>query len=421
MLAQAYQGIGQIVLLIVLLGFSAFFSGSETAFFNLSRRDIRSLRQSGKPVALLVVRLLAKPGQLLNCLLFGNMTVNVLYYATASVVILHVKQQLGLGAAAALGLVSFAALVLFGEILPKSIAYANSTPLASLAAIPAAVGVTVFVPLGWLFKYIIVEPVLRVLLGARRAPPQVTPAQLRSLVDTSRREGLLSEQENKLLTKVIELGPLRVRHVMQPRVDMPACSVADEPRRVLHKMLAAGLTKLPVYVQELDNIVGFVHARQLLLRPGVSIDRLVQKVHFVPEQKTVESLLEFFRAGRTDMAVVVDEYGGIAGSVCLEDIADELFGRTDVPLETEPIRQLGPFEYMLSGDLPIHDWAQVLDIDLAETRVATIGGLVIGLLGRIPKPGDVAVWGNLSFKVEQVQHRRVKTVRLTLGPIASDD
>jgi CBS domain containing-hemolysin-like protein len=170
-------------------------------------------------------------------------------------------------------------------------------------------------------------------------------------------------------------------------------------------------------VGDIDRIVGVVHLRQLLLKPGVTLDRLVQPLHFVPEQKTVESLLEFFRQTETDMAVAVDEYGGIAGSVRLEDIAEELFGETDISSGSEPIEQLGPFEYRLSGSLAVHDWADVFGIDLGETRMSTVGGLVTALLGKIPKNGDVARLHNLRFTVERVHHHRIESVVLSLEPL----
>jgi magnesium and cobalt exporter, CNNM family len=218
----------------------------------------------------------------------------------------------------------------------------------------------------------------------------------------------------------VELGFLRVRHVMQHRVDMMACEVTDTVPTARQRMQTHHLTKIPVYVKDIDNIVGMVHLRQLLLRPDVSLDRLVQPVHFVPEQKAVESLLEFFRSSETDMAVVVDEYGGIAGSVRLEDIAEELFGDTDVIRQAEPIRQLGPFQYRLSGDLAIHEWADVFGIDVEEMRLSTIGGFVTALLGRIPRQDDVATLGSLKFTVESVRKRRIESVVLSLEQIASD-
>ena len=416
MAAQFYH----IVSMLLLLAGSAFFSGAETAFFNLSHRQVKLFQQSKHKVQNLVASLLNKPGQLLNCFLFGNMTVNVLFYAVASVLTMRVREQAGLGAAAITALVSFIALVLIGEILPKSVAYANSKSVSFAAALPAFLCLKIFAPLEFVFKFFILEPILRLFLGPVRGPKPITVGEFKSLIDTTRKQGLLSADENKLLTEVIELGLLKVRHVMRPRVDMIACAVTDSPHKAREKMQENHLTKLPVYVGTIDNIVGVVHLRQLLLKAGVSLDKIVQQVHFVPEQKTVESLLEFFRRSRTDMAVVVDEYGGIAGSVRLEDIAEELFGQMEPTSHIEPIKQTGPFEYRLAGNLAIHDWAEVFGIDLAETRLATVGGLVTALLGKIPKSGDVTHLKNLKFTVEKVQKHRIETLTLILEPFQTD-
>jgi len=416
MAAQVYQ----IVLMLLLLAGSAFFSGAETAFFNLSRRQTKLLQESKHKVQKLAAKLLNKPGRLLNCFLFGNMTVNVLFYAVASVLTIRVKEHGGLAVAAITALVSFAALVLIGEILPKSVAYANSKSVSVAAALPAFLCLKIFTPLEYVFKFLILEPILRLFLGPARGAKPITVSEFKSLIETTRKQGLITADENKLLTEVIELGFLKVRHVMRPRVDMIACAVTDSPQTAREKMQENHLTKLPVYVRTIDNIVGMVHLRQLLLKAGVSLDKIVQQVHFVPEQKTVESLLEFFRRSRTDMAIVVDEYGGIAGSVRLEDIAEELFGQIELTSGTEPIEQTGPFEYRLAGNLAIHEWAEVFGVDLAETRPATVGGLVTALLGKIPKSGDVAYLKNLKFTVEKVQKHRIETLILTLEPFQSD-
>ena len=420
MMAQVYQNVGQVVAMAVLLAGSAFFSGSETAFFNLTRRQAKQLQGSRHNVHRLVARLLKKPGRLLTCLLLGNITVNVLFYAVSSTLVFRAKAVWGIGAAGAVAFVTFIVLVLFGEILPKSLAYANSRSFAIGAALPVFASVQVFRPVAFVFRFLILEPALRILLGHRRAPKAITLNEFRSLIDLSRRRGLISEDENRLLAEVVELGFLKVRHVMQPRVDMVACDVTESVDVARQRMQKHRLTKMPVYVKDIDNIVGMVHLRQILLRVGASLDRLVQPVHFVPEQKSVESLLEFFRKTETDMAIVVDEYGGIAGSVRLEDIAEELFGGEETPGQTEPIEQLGPFRYRLSGDLPVHDWAEVFGIDLGEIRVSTIGGLVTALLGRIPRKGDVAHLENLKFTVERTHKHRVDTVVLSLEPISSD-
>ncbi|MHC4175015.1 MAG: hemolysin family protein, partial [Planctomycetota bacterium] len=347
--ANAFYHVWEPVLMLVLLAGSAFFSGAETAFFNLSRRQTKLLQESKHRLQNLAARLLNRPGQLLNCFLFGNMTVNVLFYAVASVLAVRVKEQSGLTAAAAVAFVSFVALVLLGEILPKSVAYANSKSLSVAAALPAFLCLQLFVPLQFVFKSFILEPVLRLFLGPARSPKVITVGEFKSLIETTRKQGLITADENKLLTEVIELGFLKVRHVMRPRVDMIACAVTDSPQTAREKMGKNHLTKLPVYVRTIDNIVGLVYLRQLLLEAATSLDKIVQQVHFVPEQKTVESLLEFFRKSRTDTAIVVDEYGGIAGSVRLEDIAEELFGQIELTSGIEAIEQIGPFEYRLAG------------------------------------------------------------------------
>ena len=410
----------KIILLLILLVGSAFFSGSETAFFNLSRRQIKLLKESKHRLQKLTAKLLSKPGRLLNSFLFGNMAVNVLYYAVASVLIIRMKDHSPL-AAALTALLSFVALVLFGEILPKSLAYANSRALSVSAALPAFICLKIFAPLEFVFKVLILEPAMRLLLGPGRHPKAISVNEFKSLIETIRRQGLISADENRLLAEVIELGFLKVRNVMRPRVDMIACAVTDSSRVAREKMEMHRLTKVPVYVGEIDNIVGLVHLRQIWLKPDTSLDRIVQKINFVPEQKTVESLLEFFRRSQTDTAVVVDEYGGIAGSVCLEDIAEELLGQIEPSGQIEPVQQTGPFEYRLAGNLAVHDWAEVFGIDLAETRQVTIGGLVTALLGKIPKAGDTAHLKNLRFTVEKVQKRRIETLILTLEPFQSNE
>jgi putative hemolysin len=409
----------KIILMLILLAGSAFFSGSETAFINLSPRQIRLLEKSGHKLQKLVAGLLAKRRKLLNCFLLGNMTVNVLFYAVSSVLIIRLKDYGSLAPAVA-ALLSFAGILLFGEILPKSLAYANSRNFCLAAALPAYIFLQIFGPVELVFKVVILEPALRLLLGPARHPKAITISEFKSLIDTTRKQGLITADENKLFTEVIELGFLKVRHVMRPRVDMIACDVNEPSAEALRKMKENHLIKMPIYIGSIDNIIGLVHLRQILLRGEVKLDKIVQEVNFVPEQKTVESLLEFFRRSKTDMAVVVDEYGGIAGSVQLEDIAEELLGQIEPISQIEPVEQMGPFEYRLLGNVAIHDWADVLGIDLAQTQMVTIGGLVTALLGKMPKNGDVAYFKNLKFTVEKVQKHRIETLILILEPFQSN-
>jgi len=408
------------VVLLILLLCSAFFSGSETAFFNLSRRQIRMLRQSQHKLDNLVSTLLNKPRQLLCSLLFGNMVVNVLFFAIISVIVFRLEHQGKTALSAAVAFLGFVVLVILGEIIPKSVAYANSKTISTAAALPAFLCMELLRPFVFVFKFLIAEPVLRLLLGPDKMVRQLSTNELRALIEQVHKSGLITADEDKLLSEIIELGFLKVRHVMRPRVDIIACAVTKEPKDALELMRKNNMTKMPVYAGRRDNIVGLVEIRDLLLKSSGTLGKITRRVNFVPEQKKVESLLEFFRSSGTDTAIVVDEYGGIAGWVSLEDIAEQLLGPIETASQQPIIEQVGPFEYRLSGNLALHDWAGSFGVDPLQSRFATIGGMVTTLLGRIPRTGDTARMGNLKFTVERMRKHRIETILLTIESITDD-
>ena len=179
-----------------------------------------------------------------------------------------------------------------------------------------------------------------------------------------------------------------------------------------------------VYEDEMDNIVGVVYAKTAFLSADRPLAELVQPVYYVPEMKTVESLLKDFRARKIQFAVVVDEYGGVSGIATLEDCLEQIVGRieddTDRPA-AEPVQRVSDTEYVLAGNLSIRSWADAFDLDVPDEggRIATVAGFITSLLGRLPRPGDAAEWRNLQLVVEEVRHHRVTRVRLRL--VAEDD
>lgn len=416
-MVQIYQNLGYIILLLILLFCSAFFAGSETAFFSLSRKHVQECQRSRHRFPRLVALMLGKPYRLLGCFLFGNMIVNVLYFASASILVVRIEQQAEIAAATIIVFASFFMLVLFGEIFPKSLAFANSKSISLVVALPTYIIMKVLSPLLFLFRYLIVEPVLRLLLIKEKHPKPLTTKEFKMLIEAIKKSGLISPDENKVLTEIINLGFLKIRHVMQPRVDMLCCNINEPVPQVRALMLNKNLTKLPVYHKYIDHMVGFVYLRDLMLHPHEKLSRLIQKAEFVPEQKTVESLLEHFRRTQTDTALVVDEYGGIAGKVSLEDIADELLGFSESQEQIEPIEKIGPFEFRISGNLAIHDWSEAFGIKMDKTRLSTIGGLVTALLGKIPMEGDTTFLKNLKFTVEKVTKRRIETLIISFEPL----
>jgi putative hemolysin len=403
--------------MLILLAGSAFFSASETAFFSLSRRQINLMVQSKNRFKHLVTVLLKNPKSLLSGILLGSMAVNTLYFSLASVLTLSVRSENGMTTAAITAIAAFAILVIFGELMPKSAAYSNAPLIATATALPCLFCLQVLGPLRFILNGLFVEPALRLILGSKMRMQPINLNQLKILIESSRQRGLISTDENQLLSEVVEFSMLKVRQVMRPRVDILAADANTSNVQAREIMKTSHITKLPVYSGNIDNIIGIVNLRQLLLYPEMPIARLAEKVNFVPEQKTVESLLEFFRSSKTDIAIAVDEYGGIAGTVSLEDIVEEIVGPIEATVGIEPVKQLGPMKYRLAGNLAIHDWADAFGIDIAESRTATIGGLVVAILGRVPRMGDIAFMGNLKFTIETVRKHRIESVVLELMPL----
>lgn len=401
---------------MILLMCSAFFSGSETAFFHLPRRLVRQFSRSPVRLERLIAIIITDPNRLLTALLLGNMSVNVLFFAISSMLSLQVGKSFGAAMGTCIGVISFLLMLLCGEMLPKSLAYSNAKRFCLVTSPVCYLLVRMLGPILRMMDMMIVRPAVRLFIRPEKEKG-VSINQLKILLESSRRQGLISNDENQLLAEILKSSFLKTRHVMQPRVEMPACSLNASARQIKQTMIQNGLVKIPVYTNDIDSIVGIVHLRDVFLNPNRPAASFVRKVQFLPEQKTVESTIEFFKKTRTDMAIIVDEYGGIAGWVKLEDIIEQLLGSMEDVSSRDIIEQIGPMEYRLSAGLSIHNWGEAFGIDIQDQRLATMGGFVTALLGKIPKQGDVAMFKNMKFRVEEVRNNRICSVTLSLEPL----
>ncbi|MEN6306925.1 MAG: hemolysin family protein [Anaerohalosphaeraceae bacterium] len=403
-----------------LLFCSGFCSASETAFFHLSPRKVGSFAQSSNRFEWLTWHVLQSPNRLLTTLLFSNLLVNTLFITLAGVTTLRIQELTNPAVAGIWAILIFLMLVIFGEMLPKAFAYANAYAMCMTAALPFYFLLKILTPLLAVIDYVVIKPAVRLSapatqIGQQREP--VTLNQLRILLEQSARKGLLTQDENLLLLEVVELGLLKVRHVMRPRVEMKACPIRSSRTELQEVMYQYRLRQIPVYADSIDSIVGVIHFRDLLTYPDKPVEQLIKPVHFVPEQKNVESLITFFQEHAIDIAIAVDEYGGIAGLVKLDDIVDQLLGADEQQQQGVPIQQIGPMTYRLSARLSILDWAEAFGVDPEQVRLTTVGGLVTALLGRIPKNGDVVTWQNMKFTIEQVKNNRIDSLILSLEPL----
>jgi len=411
--------------MLLLLTASAFFSGAETALFNLSREQLRRFRTARSPLRRATARLMEDPRRLLVTVLFGNMTVNTAFFVTGVMLMHEVGARHPESAAHGrflIGVLVPVLVVVFGEVTPKSVAATMPGRLAPLVGLPLLGLEYVVLPIRLLLGYTIIIPLTRLIMGGRRSDRRfITTEELQAVVELSQHEGAVTPDESDMLVEVLDLGERRVREAMTPRVEVVACDLATPMDKVLTLFRQSRVTKLLVHDGKMDHVIGIVYAKTAYLHPEGPLRRLVRPVYFVPEMKTVESLLKEFRSRRIQFAVVVDEFGGLAGIVtvedCLELIVGEIEDETDRPT-AEPVQRLGPSEYRLAGDLSVRSWEDLFGVDLPEagSRYATLAGFVTSLLGRLPEQGERVRWGNLELTVEEVRRRRIQQVHLRLLP-----
>ena len=279
------------------------------------------------------------------------------------------------------------------------------------------------------------RPVHR-LVGDRRDHAAFSTDELRELLETSERQGVIDVSENELLQEVVRIADLKVRDVMTPRVDMvafnlagPGASGSGGGAATVEKLLAlfrkSHLTKIPVYDGQIDNILGLIYAKSLLLEIGgagaaglarIDLRKLLQPVRFVPEQQTLEKLLVHLRQTRTQLAIVVDEFGGVVGVVALEDVVEQMVGDIHEPHDTalRSVQRVGPDEYLVPGYLSVADWMDAFGAKIEATHTTTVAGLLAVSLKRLPRDGDEVRLAHLLMRVDAMRGRRVERVRLKL-------
>jgi putative hemolysin len=406
----------ELALMAMLLLVSAFFSASETALFSLSRSQRHHLSH-GSRLDRLAGSLLARPQRTLNTILLGNMLANTAYAAVSAVLVLGLP-KLGLASwqTACMSFLPLLILILLAEITPKSIALLAGVRLAAIVASPVAIlSKILHLPL-WLMDQLFVRPLTRIVSPREAIAGNITADELAAMLDLSAKRGVINLETNTLLQEIVELTDLRARDIMVPRVDIIACEATAPSDELAGKFRSSHLRRLPVYEGDMDHMLGVVHAKRFLLNPKAPLRSLVVKVPFVPEAANVERVLLQFRVTRSQIAFVVDEYGGIAGLVTLEDVLEEIVG--DIPDPRQPARPMveliNPHEYWIDGELGIHEWADAFRTDLGGHRISTIGGFVMSLLGHLPKAGDSVQYRNLKFTVESVHKRRIEKLHLEL-------
>jgi putative hemolysin len=402
--------------MVFLLCCSAFFSGTETALFSLSREQVKALRAHGHQVEKMLGLLTENPSGLLIAILFGNLVVNILFFCMSAVMALEIGSRYGDWWQAAVGFVVLVVVILSGEILPKAIGISFPDRVVRLNSVPL---------LGW-FHFM--GPVRRGLefITKRMEPSsqhdnRLDADELKMLIDATQHDPTFGKQEKAIVEDIVNLPEIRVRELMVPRVKQ-LFRRADAPAgEALAEAAEQEIALIPIYEEEEDRIVGVVDVRDLFVNdaPERPLGDFANPVVFVPETKRADEMLRDFLTEEFRLVCVVDEYGGLAGTVVLEDLLEEVVGEFDA-METPPVEPLGESTYRLQGNLGIREWRSLFvgflpDEAMRDLALDTLSGLVVSLLKRMPSPGDVAQLGNLRFTVEQVRSNRIESVILELA------
>ncbi len=401
------------LLLPFLLVCSGAVSASETALFSLSTRTLQEYGRSSGSLRRRVFGLMQRPRRVLMTILITNTAVNVAFFAVGFVA-LHGHRETGPTAEALGSAAVLAAVIVFGEMLPKALALSNARRLARPAGVFVGFLHVVLSPLRWALQFMLVDPIIR-LVAPHSQPGPVSIDELQLLLEQSAGAGVINPQENEMLQATVALAGVRVREVMTPRVDIRGVGIEQGREAVLALLEQSGRRKLLVFGDNLDDVRGILYARDVYLQRTSEIAQLVVPVRFVPEQINLVQLIRYFRSEQVEFAVVVDEYGGTSGIVSIEDIAERIVGPLPDPDATRPApttERIDDNTYRVSGDLSVRLWAERFAVGEIDRHIDTVGGLILAKLGRWPQVGEAVRLRNLTLTVEAMDRYRIDYVVL---------
>jgi putative hemolysin len=406
---------------------NGYFVAAEYALVTARRTRIQELAQKGDRRARAVLRIVADPPRFIAAMQLGVTGASLAIGALGEQVLARVFDPLFaslIAFALAFLIITFLHVVV-GELVPKGIALGYSERVALAVSTPVRAFFVVFKPLIWVLQRSS-DTVLRALgLTPPGGEMEVySEAELKMLLSRSTEEGQLERQEQEMLYKVFDFADKEVSAVMVPRPEVVALSIEMPPEEALAAVIDSPYTRYPVYRDSLDEIVGVLHVRDLFSAlvdrgiAGVQLEQLLRPAHIVPETKDLAALLTEFRRTNQHMAVVVDEYGELEGIVTLEDLLEEIVGEIEdeFDLPDESIERLEDGRVRVHGTFPIDDFNEQFGVSLPIEDYHTLGGLVFGMLGRAPEPGDEVEHDGIRFTVLTIEGSRIERLEVQLPP-----
>lgn len=408
----------QLIFLAILLMLSAFFSSAETALTTSNKIRLRTLAEEGNKRAKKVLEVTDNSGKMLSAILIGNNLVNI--SASAIATTLATKAWGSAGAGIATGVLTLLVLI-FGEISPKTIATIHADSIALSYASIISFIMKVLTPVIFIVNQLSMGLLKLLRVDANKARNTMTEDELRTIVDVSHEEGVIETEEREMINNVFDFGDAQAKEVMVPRIDMVFADINSTYQELITIFRENKFTRLPVYEDSTDNVVGIINMKDLLLyddKEGLSIRDILRKPYYTYEHKNTAELLVEMKKSSINIAIVLDEYGATAGLITLEDLLEEIVGeiRDEYDMDEEdPIQQINDFEYMVQGSMNLEDLCSTLSLDWSSEDYDSIGGYLIGLLDHLPKVGECATTpDNVFLRVESMEKNRINKIFLKL-------
>lgn len=414
----------QLIILLVLLFLSAFFSSAETAMTTVNRIRIRSLADDGNARAKTLLKITDDPAKFLSAILIGNNIVNL------SAASLTTSLAYGLGGsmvAIASGILTLL-ILLFGEITPKTMATIHSEKISLLYAPVISIFIRLMTPIIFIVNGL-ANIILRIIHVDPNANTNVmTENDLRTIVDVSHEDGVIESEEKEMINNVFDLGDAKAKDVMVPRVHVTFADVNSTYDELIDIFREDKFTRLPIFEDTTDNVIGTINMKDLLLydnKKDFHLRDILREAYFTYEYKNISELLLEMRESSFNIAIVLDEYGETAGLITLEDLLEEIVGEIRDEYddnEEDFIKEIGPYEYLVEGSTNLEEINDRLDLDLSSDDYDSVGGLIIEHLDRLPEAGDeITTEDGIRMIVEKLDKNRIEQVHMYLPEQKKDE
>ena len=400
----------QLLILILLIGLSAFFSSAETALTTVNKIRIRNLAEAGDKSAVTLTKVLEDQGKMLSAILVGNNVVNLTASSMSTTLAMNIWSNKAVGVAT--GVLTLVILV-FGEISPKTISTLYSEKISLKYAKFIYLFMTVMTPVIYAVNVLSSGFLRLVHVDPNRKQEAITEDELRTIVEVSHEEGVIESEEKKIINNVFDFGDSVAKDIMVPRIDMAMVEVDATYDELIDIFREEKYTRMPVYEETTDNVIGIINMKDVLLidrNEEFHIRDLLREPLYTYEYKNTAELMVEMRQTSNNMIIVLDEYGATAGMITLEDLLEEIVGEIRDEYDEDEEQELvkvGPGEYVVEGSMKLDDLNDQLELELESEDYDSIGGLIIGQLDRLPEEGESVVCDGIRLVVDRLDKNRI--------------